>query len=81
MRIFVLRYLISELLDRIKNIDDLTNAQRLTLLNTIKDAMNTLLWGDIEVSRAAFAATTTTALFTQVRKDWILQQLDAYINA
>lgn len=67
-------------IDRIRNIDALNNTQRLTLLNTIKDAMNTLQWGDIQVARAAFNAVAITALFTQARKDWILAQLDAYIN-
>lgn len=74
------RTFISKLLDRLKNTESLTNAQRLTLLNTIKDAMNTLLWGDIAVSRAAFNAVATTVLFTQARKDWILAQLDEYLS-
>jgi hypothetical protein len=71
----------TQVIDRIRNMDALNNTQRLTLLNTIKDGMNTLQWGDIQVARAAFNAIAITALFTQVRKDWILAQLDAYINS
>jgi hypothetical protein len=71
----------TQVIDRIKNMDGLNNSQRLTLLNSIKDAMNTLQWGDIQVARAAFNAIATTVLFTQTRKDWILAQLDAFINA
>lgn len=75
------RKFIIEILNQIKNMEELTINQRLQLLSTIKDPLNSLLWGDPEVSRAAFAATATTTLFTQTRKDWILAQIDAYINS
>lgn len=69
----------SELLAALRD-EDLTNAQRVTLLTTIKDAMNVLSWGDAEVARVAFASINTTALWTQPRKDWVLGKIDAYLN-
>lgn len=59
--------------------ENLTNQQRVTLLTTIKDAMNVLSWGDAEVARVAFASINTTALWTQPRKDWVLGKIDAYL--
>lgn len=72
--------LCTTIIDRIKNIDNLTNAQRLTLLNTIKDGMNALQWGDMQVARGAFNAIATTALYTQARKDWVILQIDNFLN-
>lgn len=72
--------LCADIVDRVKNLEDLNNTQRLTLLNTIKDGLNSLQWGDIIVSRAAFNAIATTALYTQARKDWVLDQIDNYLN-
>ncbi len=60
--------------------ENLTNTQRGTLLNTVQTAMNSLGWGDPQVSRAAFNQIATTALWTQARKDWVLLQLDTYLN-
>lgn len=67
------------LFQRIREIDQLTNAQRITLLNNIQLGMNALQWGDVPVARAAFANIATTTLWTQGRKDWVLAQLDAFI--
>ena len=69
---------IKQLLQKLRE-ESLTSAQRLTLLNTIKDAMNVLGWGDAQVARAAFNSIVTTALWTQSRKDWVLLQLDNYL--
>lgn len=59
----------------------MTNADRITLLNTLKDAMNSLSWGDVNVSRYYFNSIATTSLWTAARKTWVLQQFDNYINS
>lgn len=76
-RIFCDRFQ-GELLSALRD-ENLTNNQRVTLLTTIKDAMNVLSWGDAEVARVAFASINTTALWTQPRKDWVLGKIDAYL--
>lgn len=59
----------------------MTNADRLSLLNKIKDGMNSLDYGDVAVSRAVFNAIATDAtLYTAARKAWILQQIDNYLT-
>lgn len=67
------------IIDRIKNTDGLTAQQRLTLLNTIKDGMNSLQWGDMNVARAVFNAINETTLYDTTRKNWVLQQIDNYL--
>lgn len=61
-------------------LENLTNTQRVTLLGTIQVGMNALAWGDAEVARAAFNSITTTTLWTTVRKNWVLAQIDSYLN-
>lgn len=59
---------------------NMTNADRLSLMNKIKDAMNSLDYGDIVVSRAVFnSIATDVTLYTTARKTWVLQQLDNYL--
>lgn len=71
----------NSLLQKLREDLTLTNTQRGTLLSTVQLGMNALSWGDAVVARTAFNSITTTALWTQTRKDWVLLQMDNYINS
>jgi hypothetical protein len=73
------RRLRSEIIEGIK-VAAMSNADRLTLFTKIKSGMDTLDYGDIQVSRAVFNSITTDTLFTAARKNWILNKIDTYIS-
>jgi hypothetical protein len=69
-----------EIIEAIKD-QAMTNGDRLTLLNKIKDGMNSLDYGDMSVSRAVFNNIATDTLYTTARKNWILNKIDSYLNS
>jgi len=69
------------LIDTIKNLQGMTLSERGQLLNKIHLFLTTLQFGDITVARAIMNSYAVDAILTQGRKDWVLAQLDAYINA
>lgn len=72
------RRLRAEIIEAVKD-QNMSNADRLTLFNKIKTGMDTLDYGDMQVSRAVFNSITTDTLFTTARKNWILGKIDTYL--
>jgi hypothetical protein len=72
------RRLRSEIIEAVKDAN-MTNADRLTLFNKVKNGMDTLDYGDMQVSRLVFNSIATDTLYTAARKNWILGKIDAYL--